>query len=466
MNPRRIFVDMDGTLAEWKNVESENVLYEKGYYENLKPNENLLNAIKELIQKGENVFILSSFLHDSKYALAEKNIWLDNYLPELPKDKRIFTNYGDDKSIYIVGGINSNDYLIDDYTKNLIEWKEAGGVGIKFLNGINHSKGTWKGLLLNNTELLSSDLDQMLNHPEKSLDEFNLHYRELQKEYLDAIHLYSISVNKPIEQLLNAEINLKDSKSKFLEERNKLLSLYDIEIIDTWKEAEDLTIHYKISFKDGKTLYEGYNYVEMPDNYTNDSLINEVLNFDVKNKLDINRISPEIKHFVDVALGNEIEGYIRLYADDLADYWKIDEQQLPEKMDKIREELEQLGLKNFVDINILDSYPRKLEYIDIDSTIISQFDFANKDYQRKTVNYEINGKNVVCEIEYDNRLNGYSVMGYTVDDKYNTPDKIQQVLTPEELQKIKGYLLKEVNEMINEKYNIELEDMDIAEDFC
>ena len=61
MNPRRIFVDMDGTLAEWKNVESENVLYEKGYYENLKPNENLLNAIKELIQKGENVFILSSF---------------------------------------------------------------------------------------------------------------------------------------------------------------------------------------------------------------------------------------------------------------------------------------------------------------------------------------------------------------------------------------------------------------------
>lgn len=135
-------------------------------------------------------------------------------------------------------------------------------------------------------------------------------------------------------------------------------------------------------------------------------------------------------------------------------------------MDKIREELEQLGLKNFVDINILDSYPRKLEYIDIDSTIISQFDFANKDYQRKTVNYEINGKNVVCEIEYDNRLNGYSVMGYTVDNKYNTPDKIQQVLTPEELEKIKGYLLKEVNEMINEKYNIELEDMDIAEDFC
>ena len=42
---RRIFVDMDGTLAEWKENESTDILYEKGYYEKLKPNEFLLNMV-------------------------------------------------------------------------------------------------------------------------------------------------------------------------------------------------------------------------------------------------------------------------------------------------------------------------------------------------------------------------------------------------------------------------------------
>ena len=94
---RRIFVDMDGTLAEWIENESTDVLYEKGYYENLKPNELLLQTIKRLINKGEDIYILSSFLNDSKYALEEKNNWLDRYLPELSKNKRIFIKYGDNK---------------------------------------------------------------------------------------------------------------------------------------------------------------------------------------------------------------------------------------------------------------------------------------------------------------------------------------------------------------------------------
>lgn len=465
MNPRRIFVDMDGTLAKWNNVESENVLYEKGYYENLQPNENLLNAIKNLIAKGENVFILSSFLHDSKYALAEKNYWLDKYLPELPQDKRIFTNYGDDKSIYVIGGITNNDYLIDDYTKNLLEWKELGGIGIKYLNGINHSKGTWKGLLLKDSDFISNDLETILNHPEKELDNFNQEFKESEKEFENAIQQYSLSINSSIEDLINAELRLKEAKERFLGERSKLLELYDIEIIETWQESEDLAIHYKVNFKDGKPLYEGYNYIEKPKNYTNDSLINEVMNFDVKEKIDISKVPSEIKYFVDAVLGNDMCNTIRVYGEDLADYLDIEEEKLPEKMDVIQEQLEHLGLKDFIDIQIIDTYPRTIKYIDIDPTIICQFDFANKDYQRKTINYNINGKNVLCEIEYNDRMKGYSVMGYTVDNKFNTPNKIQQVLTPEELEQVKEYLINEVNQMFNEKCNNELNDLDIAEDY-
>ena len=35
----RLFVDMDGTLAKWNEVQYEEQLLEEGYYRNLKPNQ-------------------------------------------------------------------------------------------------------------------------------------------------------------------------------------------------------------------------------------------------------------------------------------------------------------------------------------------------------------------------------------------------------------------------------------------
>ena len=164
---RRIFVDMDGTLAEWKEIESTDILYEKGYYENLKPNEFLLQVIKGLVKKGEDIYILSSFLNDSKYALEEKNNWLDKYLPELSKDKRIFIKYGDNKALFAPNGVSKFDYLIDDYTKNLFEWKDVGGIAIKFLNGINNKSKQWQGLNVKHNNELYEDLMFILEYPEK-----------------------------------------------------------------------------------------------------------------------------------------------------------------------------------------------------------------------------------------------------------------------------------------------------------
>lgn len=158
---------MDGTLAEWKNVTSNYELYQQGYYESLRPNEHILNETKRLIKEGENVFILSSFLSDSAFALEEKNSWLDKYLPELKKENRIFVPYGECKYKYIPNKITSYDYLIDDHTKNLLDWKDAGGTGIKFLNGINHLKGIWQGLLLREDCDISKNLNWILENKYK-----------------------------------------------------------------------------------------------------------------------------------------------------------------------------------------------------------------------------------------------------------------------------------------------------------
>lgn len=168
----RIFVDMDGTLAKWNNVEFEQ-LYEKGYYRNLEPNKKILDEVNRLIEQGEDVYILSCYLKDSQYALEEKKEWCKAYLPQLNEEKYVFVPFGENKGKFFnergLSPITNHDYLIDDYTRNLIEWKELGGIGVKYLNGINHTRGTWKGLMINektpeynNTDLINFILSEKL----------------------------------------------------------------------------------------------------------------------------------------------------------------------------------------------------------------------------------------------------------------------------------------------------------------
>lgn len=138
----RIFFDLDGTLAEWKQSSSRADLYEQGYFLSLRPNQSLLNAAIRL-QQDYDVFILGAVLKDSLFAFDEKNAWLDKHFP-ITKDHRIFVNEGQPKNEGLPGGIMANDILVDDYSVNLFQWAQYGR-GIKALNGINGTKGTWRG---------------------------------------------------------------------------------------------------------------------------------------------------------------------------------------------------------------------------------------------------------------------------------------------------------------------------------
>ncbi len=139
----RLFVDMDGTLAEWRRAVNIEALYERGYFANLHPCGNVVEAIRQIIDAGYEVYVLSGVLADSKYAVAEKRQWIARWLPEIPEERCLFPPCGTRKEEYVSGGIRSGqDYLLDDYTKNLNEWS---GVGIKLLNGLNHTHSTWTG---------------------------------------------------------------------------------------------------------------------------------------------------------------------------------------------------------------------------------------------------------------------------------------------------------------------------------
>ena len=145
MERTRLFLDMDGTLAVFKSVNRLETLYEEGYFLNLKPISSVVEAVKLIIKSYPDidVYVLSAVFTDSEYALEEKNLWLDQYLPEIKKENRVFVPCGSNKKDYVPEGIRETDYLLDDYTKNLSEWQPP-AKGIKLLNGINHTRGTWQ----------------------------------------------------------------------------------------------------------------------------------------------------------------------------------------------------------------------------------------------------------------------------------------------------------------------------------
>lgn len=161
----RLFVDMDGTLAEFQKVSAMEELYERGYFAQLPPQQNVVDAVRLLVHTTTpvDVFILSSVLFDSRFAMNEKNGWLNKHLPEIDRAHRIFLPCGESKAGYVPGMLREGDCLLDDYTKNLEDWSRAGGRGVKLLNGINHTRGSWNGSRLssdrNPAQLVGALLD-------------------------------------------------------------------------------------------------------------------------------------------------------------------------------------------------------------------------------------------------------------------------------------------------------------------
>lgn len=188
----RLFVDMDGTLAEWRKIRFDmdteeetsvekikemldEILYLPGYYRTLSPYTKVTEAVKALIkEKQVEVFVLSCVKEDKGNIspLQDKKDWLDEYLPEVGEDHRIFVPDGENKTDYIPGGLRGTDCLLDDYSKNLQNWEntldkmeKTTGRAIKLLNDVNESKGTWKGAAVSFTtpaDVLAKDITDII----------------------------------------------------------------------------------------------------------------------------------------------------------------------------------------------------------------------------------------------------------------------------------------------------------------
>ena len=139
-----IYIDMDGVLAKWNSSASIEDTHKRGYFAEREPETKLVSLVNKLRTLGKHVCVLSA-VYQNGYAAKEKSDWLDKVFDKALD--RIFVPYGHNKSDYIAS--NNDSVLIDDYSENLRQWEQSGSVAVKLYNGINGTKGTWKGRSIN-----------------------------------------------------------------------------------------------------------------------------------------------------------------------------------------------------------------------------------------------------------------------------------------------------------------------------
>ncbi len=208
-----IYFDMDGTLAYFNNnISGIEDLLEPNYFYNLAPIENMVQCVNTLLATQENdinIYILSSCINED--AKRQKNMWLDEHIPLLKKENRIFLSLSENKSDYVINKENLN-LLIDDYNSNLIEFgNHKNFIPIKVVNDINDIHQTWTGERLYYTQ-----------------SPFSLMIRIKQIFIQEMCKLYDISPFSSIEQrkvhnemanrnTQNAEKSLERTKENFVE---------------------------------------------------------------------------------------------------------------------------------------------------------------------------------------------------------------------------------------------------------
>lgn len=152
---KRIFIDMDGVLTEYRKNCTEEDLAQKGYFLSLKPEANMLGALNRLLETcdslGFSVCVLSKVYPSMfRYSVSEKLTWRDTYMPELFDSEFVLVNGEEqeksDAVRELIGGeMDSDCILIDDYNGNLREWTENGGTAVKYVNEINDKNRSFIG---------------------------------------------------------------------------------------------------------------------------------------------------------------------------------------------------------------------------------------------------------------------------------------------------------------------------------
>lgn len=164
----KLFLDLDGTLAKFNNKRNALKRFDNeiGFFANLKPYK-YIEVINELAKSNNvEVFVISATPNEQ--ADKDKMIWINKYLKDIKKENICFCRIGKNKANEIEKQlkikINNKCLLLDDYTNNLIEWKNSNGIGIKRLTTkADNSTKKWKGYCLKDLRQLTNLIQEIAN---------------------------------------------------------------------------------------------------------------------------------------------------------------------------------------------------------------------------------------------------------------------------------------------------------------
>ena len=163
-----LFLDLDGTLAKFNSKRNALKRFDNeiGFFANLKPYK-YIEFVNELATKENvNVYVISATPNEQ--ADKDKLVWIKKYLNQINDKNICFCRLNENKAKVIKDKLNitidNNCLLLDDYTKNLIEWQNLNGIGIKRITSkADNSTKKWQGLCLKDLRQLSSLIMSIAN---------------------------------------------------------------------------------------------------------------------------------------------------------------------------------------------------------------------------------------------------------------------------------------------------------------
>lgn len=147
----KLYTDIDGTISDTYKDEGwfEKMLSDPDFFAKAVPFINMIIALKIIKERyGDRIEIFSlSAVNDTILKndhIKSKNSWIDRYSDFIDEAHRIFCEQSIPKYEYIKEEERTIlNVLLDDFSENLVLWKQSGMYGVKILNGSNGSGKKW-----------------------------------------------------------------------------------------------------------------------------------------------------------------------------------------------------------------------------------------------------------------------------------------------------------------------------------
>lgn len=139
-----LFFDMDGTMFKFKDCE-EGAWNTPGFFKDMMPHVAVCRAIDALAYSyRDNIYVLTA-TPEHLWAREEKLEMCRHCIPNVVEDHIILAPLGTPKPLAVPQGVSQRTYLVDDFTRNLVDWGSAGGVPVKCITSRNNRRNIWEG---------------------------------------------------------------------------------------------------------------------------------------------------------------------------------------------------------------------------------------------------------------------------------------------------------------------------------